>query len=135
MSGIFQRLADMARAHVNDLVDKYWPDNSSTPSSFHDPESRQESETASFHHASSFETHASGGLLYSDELAACYRLLDLPFGTPLEQVTKQWRAYLKKSHPDLHAQDPLQQARATELTQEFNRAYSKIKEAWERYKS
>lgn len=132
MSGILQRLADMARAQVNELIDKYWPEHSSATSFFHDFETRQESETASSRHTSSF-THTTSGLPYSDELAACYRLLDLPFGTPLEQVAKQWRAYLKKSHPDLHAQDPLQQTRATELTQEFNRAYSKIKEAWERH--
>ena len=75
----------------------------------------------------------SHGLPYSDELARCYRLLDLPFGTPMEQVTRRWKAYLKKSHPDLHARDPAKQADATILTQQLNDAYKNIRLAWKRH--
>jgi hypothetical protein len=75
----------------------------------------------------------SHGLPYSDELARCYRLLDLPFGAPMPQVTRQWKAYLKKSHPDLHANDSARQADATVLTQQLNDAYKKIRLAWKRH--
>jgi curved DNA-binding protein CbpA len=82
-----------------------------------------------------FEEPASAGhgLPHSAELDRCYRMLDLPFGAPMEQVTKQWKTYLKKWHPDRYANDPAQQADATLVTQQLNDAHKKIKAAWERY--
>jgi hypothetical protein len=87
-----------------------------------------------FHHATPpFEEPASAGhgLPYSVELARCYRLLDLPFGAPMAQVTRQWKTYLKQCHPDRYANDPAKQADATFLTQQLNDAHQKIKAAWE----
>jgi curved DNA-binding protein CbpA len=51
----------------------------------------------------------------------------------MQRVTRQWRAYLKKVHPDRHANDRAKQADATVLTQQLNDAYTKIKLAWERH--
>ena len=51
----------------------------------------------------------------------------------MEQVTKQWKTYLKQCHPDRYAQDPAKQAEATILTQQLNDAYQKIKAAWEQH--
>ncbi|GIX46483.1 MAG: hypothetical protein KatS3mg131_0694 [Candidatus Tectimicrobiota bacterium] len=75
---------------------------------------------------------ASGSLPYSEELARCYAALDLPFGAPLEEVTRRWKAYLKRCHPDRHATEPEKLAAATELTQILTEAYQKIKAAWQR---
>lgn len=48
----------------------------------------------------------------------------------MERVTRQWKTYLKKCHPDRYANEPEKQADATRLTQELTRAHEKIKVAW-----
>lgn len=132
MAGILQRLVQLGRAHLNDLLTLRWPGASSAPR--WDTDFTQAHGDA-FNAPPPFEEPAPAdhGLPYSAELARCYQLLDLPFGAPLEQVTRQWRAYLKKVHPDRHANDPAKQADATILTQQLNDAYKKIKRAWERH--
>jgi hypothetical protein len=133
MSGILQRLAHITRVQVHDLLAKYWPDTSSIPAwdTHFDGSEHTADNTADATTSSEGPTNAGSGLPYSQELARCYDLLDLPFGTPMEQVTRRWKAYLKKCHPDLHANDPAKQAEATELTQQLNGAYKNIKLAWE----
>jgi DnaJ-class molecular chaperone len=133
MSEILRRLARLTRVHLHDLFEHYslrgrtipaWDYRDTTPD---DPEDA----APSFHPP--FEAPTDSHLPYSAELAGCYRALDLPFGAPVEQVAKRWKTYLKKCHPDLHANDPEKQADATRLTQELTRAYEKIKAAWERH--
>ncbi len=135
MSSLFQRLVDLGRAHLHGL---FTARTSVTPPRSdweRDFETREQPQDRSSSTASSFEETASAGhgIPYSDELARCYRLLDLPFGTPLAQVTKQWKAYLRRCHPDRHVNDPANQADATFLTQQLNDAYRKIKQAWQRH--
>lgn len=135
MASLFQRLVDLGRAHLHGLFT-----SGDSAASTRDP---WESDFATHEHRrdDTFKTTppaeeataSAHGLPYSDELARCYRLLDLPFGTPLQQVAKQWRTYLKRCHPDRHASDPAKQADATFLTQQLNDAYRKIKQAWERH--
>jgi hypothetical protein len=136
MSGLLDRLARNARAYVYDFLEKHLPGASSPPLEDTDTSTWHRTTDDPFTASSPVEpppAEAHTGLPYSPELAQCYRLLDLPFGTPLAQVTKQWKAYLRKCHPDLHAYDQAKQAEATELTQQLNDAYQKIRLAWTRY--
>lgn len=134
MAGIVDRLIQNARAYVYDFVGKRLSGTPAVPP-------WQASEDAYGSHTSwrstdesppfTHDAGAGPGLPHSAELARCYAALDLPFGTPLVHVTKRWKAYLRKCHPDLHAADAVKQAQATELTQQLNSAYDTIKTAWE----
>jgi hypothetical protein len=126
----------LGRAHLNDFLGQRWPGASSPPTWESDFETHEHRHDDAFHNSPPpFEESAAAGngLPHSADLARCYRLLDLPFGAPLEQVTKQWKTYLKKCHPDRYANDPAKQADATFLTQQLNDAHQKIKVAWERH--
>ena len=136
MAGILQRLVQLGRAHLNDLLAQRWPGTSSargweTEFATHE---QTHSETDDAPPPEAESASGSHGLPYNAELARCYQVLDLPFGVPMEQVTRQWKAYLKKAHPDRHANDPAKQAEATILTQQLNDAHQKIKLAWERHR-
>ena len=137
MASILQRLVEMGRAHLNDFLAQRWPGSSSTFGGDTDFTTQEQTHSEAFDSSRPFAEPAPGGhgLPYSVELARCYRLLDLPFGVPMPQVARQWKTYLKKAHPDLHAHDPAKQAEATVLTQHLNDAYKKIKLAWERHQS
>lgn len=132
MAGIVERLWQLGRAQLNDLLGQRWP---GTPP--WDSASRAEDETPhdTFHAPPPCEesTTSHAGLPRTVELVRCYRLLDLPFGAPMAQVTRQWKTYLKKCHPDRYARNPAKQAEATELTQQLNDAHQKLKVAWERH--
>ena len=121
--------------HLNDFLTQHWPGAPSTPVWDTDFSARDQTHGPASDTSPPFAEPMPGGdgLPYSAELERCYRLLDLPFGVPMPQVTRQWRAYLKKAHPDLHANDPTKQADATVFTQQLNDAYKKIKLAWERH--
>ena len=71
-------------------------------------------------------------LPYDPELARSYDALDLPYGAPIEEVTRRWKVYLKTVHPDLHAGDAEKWKDANTLTQLLTRAYEQIKEAWKK---
>lgn len=126
MPGILDRLAQNARAHLYDFLQRHgftvsaaarWQDTNDAPDEpFHDD--------ATEPHA------ASGPLPYSAELADAYQRLDLPFGAPLADVNKRWKAYLKRCHPDRFHAEPSRQADATELTQQLNAAHACIEAAW-----
>jgi len=136
MVGIFQRLAQLGRAHLHDFLIQHWPGGPSSHTWETDFEAYEHTRDDAFHQSSPpFEEPgpAHHGLPYSTELARCYRLLDLPFGAPLAQVTRQWKTYLKTCHPDRYANDPAKQADATFLTQQLNDAHQKIKAAWEQH--
>lgn len=77
----------------------------------------------------------SQGLPYSEELAHCYEALDLPYGAPMDQVTRRWREYLQKCHPDRHASDPDKLPDAHKLTQLLTQAYETIKRAWKEFQA
>jgi len=135
MAGIFQRLVQLGRAHLNELLEQRWPGAASPSTWEKDFETQERTRHDTFNAPPPFEEPASAGhgLPHSAELDRCYRMLDLPFGAPMEQVTKQWKAYLKKCHPDRYVNDPTKQADATFLTQQLNDAHKKIKAAWEQY--
>jgi hypothetical protein len=129
MSEILGRLVQLTRAHLQDFLEHRWRRwRAARPWDTNDATS-DDPEAADRFSTSSSEAHS--GLPYSEELAGYYRDLDLPFGAPMEQVTRRWKTYLKKCHPDRYANDLDKQADATRLTQELTRAYEKIKAAWE----
>ncbi len=155
MSELLQRLLNIARSHLPDFIDPFRPNTTIPPywdlddaepeepfnvndGNRHDQRYRNRAGNAS---GSGFDAsgtsgtsaRARTGLPYSAELARCYDLLDLPFGAPMDEVNKRWKAYLKRCHPDLYANDPGQQAEATELSQALMGAHSKIAAAWKRY--
>ena len=145
MSELLQRLLNIARAQLHDVLDfspsgspiGSWWERAFTASEEDDAfrqasgqqQSRQRTSGADF--GASAPPHS--GLPYSPELVRSYALLDLPFGAPMEQVSKRWKSYLKKCHPDRFARDPAQQADATELTQALTGAHDHILAAWQRY--
>ena len=71
-------------------------------------------------------------LPFDPELAEYFQALDLPYGTPMEEVTRRWREYLKICHPDRHARDPEKLPDANTLTRVLTQAHERIKEAWAR---
>ena len=137
MAGIVDRLIQNARAYVSEFVEKRLPGIPGS-SSWHTTEEAQDSTTSWQHTTESppagAEARSPHGLPHNAELARCYAVLDLPFGAPMAQVSKRWKTYLRKCHPDLHTGDAVKQAQATELTQQLNSAHAKIKAAWEQYR-
>lgn len=135
MASIVQRLVRLGQAHLNDFLTQHWPGASAPPRWDTDSTTQEQTNSDAFDSRPPFAEPEpdSHGLPYSAELAECYRRLDLPFGAPMEQVTRRWKAYLKKAHPDLHANDPARQAEATVLTQQLNDANTKIRLAWKRH--
>jgi hypothetical protein len=134
MSELFKRLARLTRAHLTDLFEQHWPGRSTATTWDTDFISQDDATTGPHATPPPFETSTNHGLPYSAELAEAYRALDLSYGTPLEQVAKRWKDYLKKCHPDRYANDPHKLADATRLTQELTSAYEKIKGAWEKHR-
>jgi hypothetical protein len=137
MSTLFKRLVNLTRAHLYDFLDKQTRGSTDDPTwhSGFDADDRGTADdtthTSTSHAGAS--AHAASGLPYSAELARCYALLDLPFGVPMDQVTKRWKTYLKKCHPDRYANAPEKLADATELTQALTGAHDTILAAWRRY--
>lgn len=132
MSDLLSRLINLVRANLRDLY---------TPSSSFDPfrdfpfdiDDDPEPHSASDYAAAGGSTGSTSGLPYSDDVARCYQALDLPFGTPMDDVTKRWKTYLKQCHPDRFATEPAKLADATELTQALTAAHDTIRTAWNRY--
>ncbi len=124
--GILDRLAQNARVHLYEFLQRHiftapagapWQDTGDWPDEpLHDD------------HAEPHEP--SGPLPYSTELARAYRVLDLPFGAPLADADRRWRAYLKRCHPDRFHAEPSRQTDATELTQQLNAAHDLVEAAW-----
>lgn len=75
---------------------------------------------------------STSALPFSSELAECYAALDLPYGAPMDQVTKRWREYLKKCHPDRHMSDPDRIPDANKLTRILTQAHDTIRDAWKK---
>ena len=141
MTDLLQRLLNIARAHLYDVLDlsdsttSSWWDTESTTSNAGDT-GRQSSGNGQYRRsgpASGSTSYTASGLPHSPELARAYALLDLPFGAPEEEVSERWKSYLKRCHPDRFATDPAKQADATELSQALTEAHHAIQAAWKQY--
>ena len=129
MSNLLDRLAQNARAHLQDLLRRYGV--TETPSTWQDYPGGDPGGDTGGDPVHADEPHAAPGPLpHSPELADAYRVLDLPFGTPLRQVETRWRSYLKRCHPDRFHNDPKRLSDAAELTRQLNAAHDRIEAAW-----
>jgi DnaJ-class molecular chaperone len=63
-----------------------------------------------------------------DEIARAYATLGVPAGTPLAGVRKQYKALVRKWHPDRFASDPQGQAEATTRMRAINDAFRLVAE-------
>ena len=61
-----------------------------------------------------------------------YANLELPPGSPIEDVHKAWRKLILKYHPDRHAGDKTRIQRATRISQIINSSYSALLEHLEK---
>ena len=64
----------------------------------------------------------------SDPIARAYAQLGIPPGTSPARLRKQYRALVRKWHPDRFASDPQGQAEAADRMREINAAYQLILE-------
>lgn len=135
MASLVDRLWQLGRAHLNDFLGQREPEPAASSPWGQEPRQQQRAEEETSHRPPPRQEPppSSSGLPRTEELAACYQRFNLPFGAPLDHVNRQWKARLKKCHPDRYAHDPAKQAKATVLTQQLNDAHQKIKMAWERY--
>ena len=128
MSGILDRLARNARAQIHAFMQRHVFTIPAAPR-WHDADDWPQEPL----HDEAAETgESSGPLPYNAELAAAYRVLDLPFGAPMPKVHKRWKTYLKRCHPDRFHNDPKRLADATELTRQLNAAHDRIAAAWKK---
>ncbi len=58
------------------------------------------------------------------ELRDDYKLLQVRFGAPFDEVHKAYKKLLLKNHPDYHQNEP---QRATHMTQKLNYSFQRIK--------
>ena len=64
-----------------------------------------------------------------NKLAQYYANFNVPYGTDIDTVKREWRRLLKKCHPDLCTNDPVKMEMATELTIKLNTAYRELEKA------
>ncbi|RME53516.1 MAG: hypothetical protein D6795_05260 [Deltaproteobacteria bacterium] len=65
------------------------------------------------------------------QLARYYAQLEVEYGADLQTVKKAWKRLMRKYHPDFHANDPVKQQIAQELTMKLTTAYREIEKYWE----
>jgi len=61
------------------------------------------------------------------ELHSDYRNLEVPIGSSLEDVNRAYKRLVRIHHPDRHASDPAEMARATKKTQAINYSYYRVR--------
>jgi DnaJ-domain-containing protein 1 len=61
-----------------------------------------------------------------DPIARAYAALEVPPGSDFEAVRKQYRALMRKYHPDRHTASPEKQKAANELAQKLTDAYKTL---------
>jgi DnaJ-domain-containing protein 1 len=60
-------------------------------------------------------------------LAQLYAQLECPYGASLDAVRKQYRALMRKYHPDMHSGNADKQRIATDLSQRLTMAYNELR--------
>lgn len=66
-----------------------------------------------------------------DYLRKDFRNLEVPFGAPLTDVRKSYKALMTAFHPDRHSADPEKFRTATEVTKKLNQSYQRIRTHYE----
>lgn len=62
------------------------------------------------------------------ELKKDYRIFNVRFGAPLSEVAKSYKTLLRKHHPDRHASNPSDFAKATEITKQLTSSFRRIRQ-------
>ena len=109
---IRRRLWDLARAELNDLMDRVAEGAHAARGTATDDvaiPSPEEEERA-------------------QRLARYYANLELPVGAPWDEVKRAYRRLMRRYHPDRHYGDPEKARIATELSQELRVAYEGLRE-------
>ena len=123
VSDLLERLAQNARAHLHDLLQRY---------GITEPPTRWQEDPQGEPIYVEEPAATTSPLPHSPELADAFRVLDLPFGATLAKANERWKSYLKRCHPDRFHNDPKRQSDATELTRQLNAAHDRIEAAWRR---
>ncbi len=145
---IGKRLIDLARAELNDLLERA----GSSSSEAHDPDddlyrrygmntlTDEQLEAELERRRKARETAAKAARTerprptsraappppspsHSDEIRRAYAALEVPQGSNFETVRKSYRTLMRKYHPDRHVQTPEKQKAANELSQKLGAAY------------
>ena len=61
------------------------------------------------------------------ELKKDYQIFKARFGAPLGEVAKSYKALLRRHHPDRHATNPADFAKATEITKQLTSSFRRIR--------
>lgn len=122
MNNIFNRIQYIIRASINSIL----PENIF--------ESRKSGKNASERQKPEFNSaspHTSGlkKVKPDPRLQSCYAMLEIPYGSSLEQSRSAWKRLLKKYHPDLFSSNPEKARIAEEISQELNLAFEDIRSA------
>ena len=67
------------------------------------------------------------GAARDPHMARLYAQLECPYGADMTAVRKQYRAMMRKYHPDMHSSSPDKQRLATELSQKLTSAYNELR--------
>ena len=133
MSDMKDRLLRSMRANLNHLLDNVREfEERGGLRSVLDPESRPHPQEKGFEEIGGDR----GGRAHTPPRASqegektihdFYANLEVPFDSDLDTVRKSYRRLMRKYHPDNFADDPEQEAMATNLAQELSVAYEAIK--------
>ena len=134
MDQIFDRLGNLLKSFVQDDDDNIFVDGKKT--AFTDPDLQDAwDELDEFMRTGESTAKASQNKGPTPatpdipaELKKDYQILQVPFGTPLEEVAKSYKTLLRKHHPDKHATDPAAFAKATETTKKLTSSFRRIRQ-------
>lgn len=110
---------DAAMAELDDYLDKNKSDREAREAS----EARRRAQESARQRAYQASRRPGGPppIIIED-----YKVLGLPFASPMPEVKSAYKRLLKEHHPDRHTGDPARLKRATELSARINDAYRRI---------
>ena len=137
MDQIFDRLGNLLKSFVRDESDDF---SDTRKSSFADPDLQDAwNELDDFLKTGNDEpprqgpsagarAGASTAPRTPPELTKDYKILEVPFGSPLPVVAKSYKQLLRQHHPDRHATDAAALAKATERTKLLTSSFRRIRQ-------
>ncbi len=131
MDRLFDRLAELLRSFFNTDSQNYDPDFQEAWEELDDYlKTGQTTQRRWFGHNRQTWTPPPG---FDQRLKQDYINLEVPPGTPFEEVKSSYKNLLKHYHPDHFASDPKKQQLATQITQKINESFQRIKDFDRKY--